>query len=106
MVAPGMKPVPGICDRCGLRYPLKKLKYEFLLGRSTGMRVCPSCIDPSHPQLDTRNVKTSDRMSVPNSRSDAAELRASRAMSSWNPVGTPLTSTITIKSGRVTVTTT
>lgn len=106
MVASGMKPIPGICDRCGLRYPLKRLKYEFVMGRATGLRVCQKCLDPSHPQLDTRNIKTSDRQSVPDSRSDAAELAVSRQMFAWNPVGVPLTSTIEIKSGRVTVTTT
>lgn len=99
-----MKPVPGICDRCAQRYPLKKLKFEFLLGRSTGLRVCPKCLDPSHPQLDTRNLRTNDKQSVKDSRSDRGELAASRRMSAWNPVGTPLTSTLTLEMGRVTVT--
>jgi len=101
-----IKPVPGICDRCAQRYPLNKLKFEFLLGRSTGLRVCPKCLDPAHPQLDTRGVRTDDKQSVPNSRSDLAELAASRAMFAWNPVGTPLTSTASVEIGRVTVTTT
>ena len=98
-----IKPVPGLCDRCGLRYPLKKLKFEFLLGRSTGLRVCPTCLDPSHPQLDTRGIKTNDKQSVENSRSDAAENLISRQMFAWNPVGTPLTSTAQTGLGRVTV---
>lgn len=106
MVALGMKPVPGLCDRCGLRYPLKKLKFEFVLGNSTGRRVCPTCLDPSHPQLDTRGVKTNDKQSVNLSRSDKAELEASRAMFAFNPVGTPLTSTARTAVGRVSVTTT
>jgi len=104
MVAHGMKSVPGLCDRCGLRYPLNKLKYEFFLGRSTGLRVCPTCIDPSHPQLDTRGVRTDDKQSVPESRSDAAELATERRMFAWAPVGVPLTSTFEVKIGRVTVT--
>jgi len=99
-----MKPVPGICDRCGLRYPLKKLKFEFVLGRSTGLRVCRYCYEKSHPQLDTRGLRTNDRQSVKDSRSDAGELAESRKMFAWNPVGTPLTSTTTISIGRVTVT--
>lgn len=97
------KPIPGLCDRCGLRYPLRDLKFEFLLGRSTGMRVCPKCLDPSHPQLDTRNVRTDDKQSVKDSRSDKSELAASRAMFAFNPVGTPLTSTAETYIGRVTV---
>jgi hypothetical protein len=100
-----MKHVPGICDRCGQRYALKDLKFEYLLGRNTGLRVCRSCLDPSHPQLDTRNVKTNDKQSVKNSRSDTAELEASRYMFAGNPVGVPLTSTAFVQLGRVTVAT-
>lgn len=98
-----IKPVPGLCDRCDQRYPLHKLKFEYLMGRSTGLRVCPKCIDPSHPQLDTRGVRTDDKQSVPNSRSDNKELAAERAMFAFNPVGTPLTSTAFTQIGSVTV---
>lgn len=100
-----IKPIPGLCDRCGQRYPLKKLKFEYLLGRSTGLRVCPSCLDPSHPQLDTRNIRTNDKQYVKDSRSDDAENLISRKMYAWNPVGTPLTSTAFAQVGRVTVST-
>lgn len=96
-----MKPVPGLCDRCAQRFNLKDLKFEFLLGRSTGLRVCKKCLDPSHPQLDTRNLHTNDKQSVKDSRSDKGELAASRRMFAWNPVGTPLTSTLTVSIGRV-----
>ena len=101
-----MKPIPGICDRCGQRFHLKDLKWEQLLGRRTGLRVCRSCLDPSHPQLDTRNVRTDDKQSVKNSRSDVPELEESRSMFAWKPVGTPLTSTAFTAIGRVTVSTT
>jgi hypothetical protein len=98
-----MKPVPGLCDRCGQRYHLYQLKSEYVMGRNTGMRVCPKCFDPSHPQLDTRGIRTDDKQSVPDSRSDSQELAAERAMFAWNPVGTPLTSTAFTETGRVTV---
>lgn len=101
-----MKPVPGICDRCGQRYRLSQLAEEYVLGRPTGMRVCPSCYDESHPQLDTRHVKTSDKQSVKDSRSDRAELAESRRLHGWNPVGHPTTSTIIMEVGRITVRTT
>lgn len=81
-----MKAVPGICDRCGLRFRLKSLKEEYILGKGTGNRVCPRCYDKSHPQLDTRNVKTNDKQSVKDSRSDKAELAASRLMYGWNSI--------------------
>lgn len=95
-----MKPVPGICDRCGLRFKLTSLRDEYLLGRPTGMKVCKSCYDESHPQLDTRNVKTADKQYVKDSRSDKAELEASRRMMGWNPVGMVTTSTMIMSVGR------
>lgn len=101
-----MKPVPGLCDRCGHRFKLKDLKAEYVLGRKTGLLVCKSCYDPSHPQLETRGVRTDDRQSVRNPRSDYGELEASRALFGWRPVGAPLTSTAFMASGRVTVETT
>lgn len=98
-----MKPVPGICDRCGLRYRLSDLQEEFLLGRPTGIYTCPQCYDESHPQLDTRSIKTDDKESVDHSKSDVAELDACRRLWAWNPVGCELTSTCVMWVGRVTV---
>ena len=97
-----MKPVPGLCDRCGLRYKLSLLKFEYIMGRSTGLRVCPSCYDPSHPQLDTRNVRTDDKQTVLNSRSDKAELAESRKLAAfWPWVGQPATSYSVVNVGKV-----
>jgi hypothetical protein len=96
------KPVPGLCDRCGLRYPLKDLKTEDIMGRSTGIRTCPQCFDASHPQLDTRYVRTSDKQAVPDSRSDVKEHQSSRAVFGWNPVGADLTSTLVVEIGTIT----
>ncbi len=97
------KPIPGLCDRCGLRFKLKDLKWEYFMGHNTGVRVCRYCIDPTHPQLDTRNIKTSDKQSVPNSRSDVIDFPQERAMFAWNPVGTPLTSTVSTYVGTVSI---
>lgn len=99
-----MKPIPGICDRCGQRYPLAELKFEYVLGKRTNLRTCPECYDESHPQLDTRNVRTVDEQSVPQSRPDSPEFVSSRAMFGWNPVGGGNTSTyVSVSAGRVTV---
>lgn len=100
-----MKPVPGLCDRCGLRYKLTDLKEEYLLGRKTGVFTCPQCYDESHPQLDTRFVRTDDKQQVKEPQSDMIELSASRRLYAWNPVGCALTSTSTVAVGRVQVTT-
>ena len=101
-----MKPVPGLCDRCGLRYKLTDLKEEFVLGRKTGWFTCPQCYDESHPQLDTRFVKTNDKQQVKDPQTDKIELASSRRLYGWNPVGQPATSTCTVFVGRVTVITT
>jgi hypothetical protein len=103
MGAKRLKPVPGLCDRCDQRFPLDKLRWEYIIGKPTRMRVCRSCWDPSHPQLDTRNLKTNDKQSVIDSRSDAKELPEERRLYGFNPVGSPLTSTAQLTIGRVTV---
>ncbi len=100
-----MRPIPGLCDRCGLRYDLDDLKMEYILGRQTGLLTCPSCYDESHPQLDTRHIKTNDKQSVKNPRSDRPELNAERSLYGWNPVGAELTSTMIMDVGRVKVVT-
>lgn len=97
--------IPGICDRCGLRYRLKTLKEEYILGKKTGLMVCKRCWDQSHPQLDTRGLRTDDRQSVKNSRSDSAELVDSRRLFAWNPVGGEASGAIDTETGRVTVAT-
>lgn len=98
--------VPGLCDRCGLRFRLKTLKEEDILGRKTGNLVCPRCYDASHPQLDTRGVKTDDKQSVKNPRSDRAENENSRRLFGWNPVGHETTNVADGKVGTVRVTVT
>lgn len=98
------KPVPGLCDRCGLRYPLKDLKFEYVLGVRTGRRTCPECYDVSHPQLDTRNVRTDDKQWVKDPRPDSPELAEVRRLFGFNPVGGSNASTwSSMRSGKVSV---
>jgi hypothetical protein len=46
----------GICDICGFRYPLHLLRMEPISAYGSpsnapsGLKACPSCYDPSHPQ--------------------------------------------------------
>ena len=43
----------AICDRCGFDYPYNDLKKEW-----NGLKTCPSCFEPKHPQLDpSHNVR-------------------------------------------------
>ena len=37
----------GLCDRCSFEYKLSELKQEW-----TGFKVCSSCYEPKHPQLE------------------------------------------------------
>jgi len=39
------------CDRCGMRFRLKKLKTEIIKTKKYNLKVCPECWDPDHPQL-------------------------------------------------------
>lgn len=93
----------GICDRCAQRYPLKELKTLYELDRPLNIMVCPECWEPSHPQLDTRHVRTDDKQSVKNPRSDNAELEESRRLYAWNPVGCEATGYVELQLGRVEV---
>lgn len=40
----------GFCDRCAQRYPLKKLRKYYVMGKLINDKVCPECWDPDHPQ--------------------------------------------------------
>lgn len=101
-----LKPIPGICDRCGQRYNLADLNFEYDMGRNTGLRTCKDCNDPTQPQEDTRGLRTDDKQSVKDSRSDAPTLPEERKLWAWNPVGQPADGTLYIYDGKVTVTTT
>ena len=41
----------ALCDRCSFEYKLHELKEEW-----TGFKVCSSCYEPKHPQLDPIRV--------------------------------------------------
>jgi hypothetical protein len=98
------KPPPGICDRCGQRFLHKDLVWEMYKGKRTGLLTCKKCNGPTHPQEYTENVRTNDRQSVKDARSDKAELPAVRSLWSWAPAGAnEATGTITTFIGKATV---
>ena len=37
----------ALCDRCGFEYKLLQLKEEW-----NGLKTCPECYEPKHPQLE------------------------------------------------------
>ena len=97
------------CDRCGQRYKLKELKKQVVKTHLYNVKVCPSCWDPDHPQLQLGMYPVNDPQAVREPRPDVSYLVSgvgpdgspeggSRVFQwGWNPVGgasgfdTPLT---------------
>ena len=83
-----MKPVGGMCDRCGQRYRLQDLKTEYKKGRPNNLLVCPSCWDDEHEQEPIRWPTPNDKESINDPRPEIGR-DAERSMPAWNPVGNP-----------------
>ena len=93
----------GICDRSGFQYPLKDLVPQYINGKPSGLMVGKDMVDIDHEQLRIGEVDANDKQSLDNPRPDQ-NVAASRALSSWKPVGAnmpPMVGAV----GRVTVTT-
>jgi hypothetical protein len=67
------KNAKGICDRCGLTYPLKRLKNERNNKNETNLLVCPECVDPDHPQNWIGSVDYDDPQALRNPRADTGK---------------------------------
>lgn len=94
------KKAAGLCDVCGFRYKLTKLRNVYSDGKRTSIKACPECWDKDHPQNELGKFPVHDPQALRDPRSDRAELAASRALI------TPIRSLpATVFVGRVTVTT-
>jgi hypothetical protein len=60
------------CDRCGGRYKLKELKKQVLKTKLFAIKVCPSCWDPDHPQLQLGMYPVNDPQAVREPRPDTS----------------------------------
>ena len=89
MYAQGRKAL-GICDRCGFTFKLKELRYETENKVRNGLRVCPECFDPDHPQFDVNRVSTIDPQALYDARVDTGE-EASARLFAFDPVGGGIT---------------
>ena len=94
----------GFCDRCGFRYELSELKWEFEDKKRNGMRVCEPCLDPDHPQLQLGRFRVYDPQTLNQPRPDLGK-EESTSLFGWNPVGDNITLELTASVGSVTVTT-
>jgi hypothetical protein len=61
---------PGICDRCGQQYKRAQLRTEFVLGKPTGVLVCPKCWDEDHPQNYVGFVDAADPEAIRDPRAE------------------------------------
>ena len=64
------------CDRCGQRYKLKELKTQTVKTRPFKVKVCPTCWDPDHPQLQLGMYPVNDPQAVREPRPDVSYLMA------------------------------
>lgn len=60
------------CDRCGQRYQLKQLKTQIVKTRPFNIKVCPTCWDPDHPQLQLGMYPVNDPQAVREPRPDTS----------------------------------
>ena len=115
------------CDRCDQRYMLKELRTQTVKTKPYKIKVCPSCWDPDHPQLQLGMYPVDDPQALRNPRPDRSYVASglladgnigegSRVFQwGWNPVGgsrgfdailTPNYLLLDAQVGTVTVTTT
>lgn len=77
----------GMCDICGIRTPYREMKPTTIRGHLTGLRACPVCWDPDHPQNFLPYYVTVDAVALRDARPDTG-LAASRQLyppGNWPP---------------------
>ena len=87
------------CDRCAQRYMLKELRTQTVKTKPYKIKVCPSCWDPDHPQLQLGMYPVNDPQALRNPRRDTTYVQAGTNVDGyptggsrdiqwgWNPVG-------------------
>jgi hypothetical protein len=60
------------CDRCAQRYKLKELKTQTLKTKPYRVKVCKTCWDPDHPQLQLGLYPVNDPQAVYEPRPDVS----------------------------------
>ena len=64
------------CDRCGFRYKLKVLKKLVIKTKQVTIKVCPTCWEPDHPQLQLGMYPVQDPQAVREPRPDTSYRQA------------------------------
>ena len=60
------------CDRCAQRYKLKELRIQTLKTKPYRVKVCRTCWDPDHPQLQLGMYPVNDPQAVREPRPDVS----------------------------------
>ena len=92
----------GFCDRCGFRYDINSLKTEFEDKKANGLKVCSTCFDPDHPQLQLGRFRIFDPQSLREARPDNSQIE-SQSLFGWRPVGDNISLELTTGVGSVTI---
>ena len=64
------------CDRCDGRYKLKELRTQTVKTKPFKIKVCKSCWDPDHPQLQLGMYPVNDPQAVREPRPDLSYLQS------------------------------
>jgi hypothetical protein len=62
------------CDRCNFRFKLKELRIQTVKTKPYKVKVCKSCWDPDHPQLQLGMYPVNDPQAVREPRPDTSYL--------------------------------
>lgn len=60
------------CDRCNFRFKLKELRIQTLKTKPYRVKVCKTCWDPDHPQLQLGMYPVNDPQAVREPRPDVS----------------------------------
>ena len=64
------------CDRCAGRYKLKELRTQTVKTKPYKIKVCKTCWDPDHPQLQLGMYPVNDPQAVREPRPDVSYLQS------------------------------
>ena len=70
----------ALCDICGFQYKLKQLRKVVRNRVQTGLKACPKCWDPQHPQEELGRYRVADAQALRDPRPDHAELATARGL--------------------------
>lgn len=75
----------GDCDRCGLRFKLLDLRKITIANTEVALKVCPSCWEPDHPQLQKIKI-VPDAEALYEPRPDQNVVDSRNIAWGWKPV--------------------